>query len=271
MNDSRVLVHGVPHVYQFEQGKSAYRCEAASLAALSAFAHPNHWPNLSELMHEIYTKYVPGGDVPANKQGMTKEQALEWCKSNGIGVCDLQWVVDKGDPEELRRHMGAMNKSGIPILLGINDESHLYQATQQADSVWVRGPKMHNWNDKGLRHALVRVGMDMVHPVTLLDDPATACPPFAYPTPVLWDDLRACGINTALGIMPPGVPAPPESFHFHTLDGVDHVWPEPPPKVDVPTAAQIVAALKAKMQVLEHDSVQMQADLEAAQKALGQE
>lgn len=248
MNDAHVLVHGMPHVYQFEQNRSKYRCEAAVLAAVSAFARPNHWPNLSVLMHEIYIKYVQGPnagqDSDANTWGLNKDNALDWLRGNGIGYYDLQHIVDTSDSELLRHHMGAMNESGIPVILGIDDESHLYQAKQAADGSWTQGPKMHNWNDAGLKHALLRVGMSEVHPVTLINDPAAACPPFEYPTPVLWSDLQACGINTAIGIMPPGVPAPDASFSFYD-NGVKHAWPVPKPHVDLDAAASTLHAIIA--------------------------
>ena len=253
MSDSFTLVHGLPHVYQFEQGKSQYRCEAATLAALSGFAYPNHWPNLSNLMHEIYTKYVPGGDVPGNEQGMTKSQFVDWCENNGkrIGFHDLQPILDSGDMDALRLEMAAMNRCGIPVALGINDESVLYQAVQQADGSWQRGPKMHNWSDKGLRHSFIRVGMDNEHPVTLINDPATACPPFPYPTPVLWEDLVRGGLNTAIGIMPPGVAAPPADFRFH-VDGKDNPWPVPPPVVNHEQAASTLHSFDTPLAAIEN-------------------
>ena len=182
-----------------------FGAKLACLSTLSAFARPNHWPNLSLLMSEIYTKYVQGPyagqDVTANQYGLTKSDALDWLHSNGIGYYDLQSIVDTGDMDLLKHHMGAMNECGIPVMLGINDESHIYQAKLQADGSYVQGTKTHSWADTGLKHCIIRVGMRLDAPVTLINDPATACPPFAYPTPILWDDLKACGINTAIGVM----------------------------------------------------------------------
>lgn len=233
MADTFTIVRGIPHIYQFEPGRSEYRCEAAVLTALSMFAYPNHFSDPSALMHEIYVKYVSGGDVPANQQGMTKEEFLAWCASpdtlggKSIGIHDLQAIVDSGDMDALRLEMAAMNACGIPVALGIADESHLYQAVQNADESWSRGPKLHNWSDTGLAHVIIRIGMDMVHPITLISDPAANCPPFKYPTPILWEDLVACRMTTAIGVMPPGIPTPAPGFRFYE-NGVQHVWPVPP-------------------------------------------
>ena len=242
MVDKHSLVHGIPHVYQFEQNRSKYRCQAAIMAALSAFARPNHWPNLSLLMSEIYTKYVPGGDNPNNTKGMQKEHATDWFKTNGINYHDLQALI--GNDEELRLETTAMINSGIPVMLGIDDESQLYLGVVDAQGNTVRGKKLHDWNDTGLGHAFARIGVDFDHPLGLYNDPATSSPPFPYPTPIRWADVAASRINTAIGVMPPGVAAPPADFRFHR-DGQDFKWPVPPPVLNAEAALATIEALRA--------------------------
>jgi hypothetical protein len=249
IDQNHVLVPHVPKVYQFERGRSAFRCEAFTLVALSLFAYPAqlHWDGrdfsgLNALASHIYAKYT-GSDVPENTSGMNKEQMLDWFHLGHIGSHDLQALVDaaraSGDWDELRHEMGAMNKSGIPVSLGIDDESHLKTPD---------GKKLHSWNDVGLGHAIIRLGMDLQQPITFILDPAAPCPPFPFPTPVLWSDLVQCRINTAIGVMPHGVSAPPPDFRF-SRDGQDFVWPVPePPKpvVDIAAIVSQVEALKAE-------------------------
>ena len=235
MATDHTLVHGIPHLLQFEQNKSQYRCEAACLSALSAFARPNHWPNLSLLMSEIYTKYVQGPyagqDVTANQYGLTKSDALDWLHSNGIGYYDLQSIVDTGDMDLLKHHMGAMNECGIPVMLGINDESHIYQAKLQADGSYVQGTKTHSWADTGLKHCIIRVGMRLDAPVTLINDPATAYTSFRVSYPHFVGELEGVWYQHGNWHNAAFVSAPDASFQFYN-NGVKNVWPVPAVKLD---------------------------------------
>jgi len=218
------------------------------MSALTSFAYPGKHINLNAVADQIYTKYV-GPDTTADTNGMTKSQATSWFNSNPfghIGYYYLQAVVDRcrasNDFEELRHHMAAMNKCNIPVMLGIDDESHLKTPD---------GKKLHSWNDVGLGHAIIRLGMDMEQPITLILDPAAPCPPFPFPTPINWTDLVACNINTALGVMPPGISAPPADFEFYA-NGHEMKWPVPPPAVDLNRAATAIQGMEVAIAALKN-------------------
>lgn len=246
-----IIDDGVPKLYQFAPGRSEYRCEAFALASLTGFAQPNKYPDLNALASEIYQTYA-GPDVTSDTNGMTKENAIDYFTKHDIAFFDIQPIVDacraSGNFDRLRLELGGMNRSGIPVLLGIDDESQLYQAARQSDGNYVRGGKLHNWRDEGLHHAIIRIGMMLHAPVTFIMDPATASPPFPFPTPVLWSDLEAAHINTAIGVMPHGIVAPPSDFSFYTgtTDGVDHytVWPVPKPVIDTEAAISTFESIR---------------------------
>lgn len=241
VNMSHTLVHNVPHVYQFKKGHSLYRCVAYVLASLIAFAYPGKYQDLDDLARKLYEEYA-GPDVESNTAGMTKAQAIECLQKHGVGFVDLQHFLDAGDIEGLRHEMAAMNRAGIPQLLTIGDESHMKLATN--------GTKLHNWNDAGLSHCIVRLGMEDQAPIGYYLDPAAPCPPFPFPTPVEWADIAAAQPITALGIMPPGVSVPPADFRFFAgknEDGSDkwNMWPAPKPHLDLDAAASTLHAIIA--------------------------
>lgn len=241
ITQDHAIVDNIPHAYQFTKGNSLYRCVAFVLAALSAFAYPKKFAgaNLNTLASGIYQHYA-GQDIDTNTNGLTKEQAVDYLNAAHIGYVDLQHLVDQGgDYEALRLEMAAMNRQGVPQLLTIADESHLHYAPN--------GQKLHNWNDAGLSHCIVRLGMDEHDTVGYYLDPAAPVPPFTYPTPIKWEDIVACRPITALGIMPPGVEAPPAGFSYQNAK-----WPTPEPVVNLDNAASTLHSISSAMDQLQN-------------------
>src|SRR4051794_31865393 len=72
MADFMIKLPGNFHyVYQFEPGKSTFRCVEATLCMAAQMAYPDRYKNLSQLMSQIYVKYV-GADVPGDRNGTTR-------------------------------------------------------------------------------------------------------------------------------------------------------------------------------------------------------
>lgn len=238
-----ILAHiptGFSYVYQFENGKSQYRCVAAVLAMIGEFSAPGKWQNLSELMHEIYDHYA-GPDLPSNHDGMTKEQCFDWLHGNNVPYMDLSPLV--GDVNALHDELTAENRQGVAQLLTVSDESWLRYAKN--------GEKLHNWVDTGLHHCIFRVGFSDDQGYGLYMEPAAGLA-FPHPVPILWDDIVKAGIMTAIAIMPHGVAAPPANFRF-----TQGQWPTPKPVFDAAKAETTIQAMSNALDTMNTQITQM--------------
>src|SRR5947209_5148125 len=99
------------YCYQFDNG-SQYKCVEACLVMAEEVAYPDRVKDPHALMSQIYQKYV-GPDVPGDRKGTTKEQALEWLASQNIGHIDMQHFLDAGDIEGLHNELMAQNQQGV--------------------------------------------------------------------------------------------------------------------------------------------------------------
>lgn len=202
MADHLIPLPGNYHyVYQFDGG-SQYKCVEACLSMACQVAYPNRYPDPKKLMSQIYTQYV-GPDVPGDRNGTTKAQAIEWLQSQHIGYIDM----DVSDLNALHDHLQQMNLAGIPQIISIGDESFLKHAKT--------GHTLHNWADalNHGSHAMLRVGYSDSDPWGYYYEPAAA-PNFGEPVPIAWQDFLDGHVVSCLAIFPHGVSQ----------------WPLPPPK-----------------------------------------
>jgi hypothetical protein len=218
------------YTYQFD-GNSQYKCVEASLTMAGQVAYPDRYPNPHQLMSQIYQKYV-GPDVAGDRNGTSKEQALDWLRSQNIGFIDMQHYIDSGDIEGLHQEIQAQNKQDVCQIFSIGDESFLKSAKT--------GHTLHNWADalNHGSHTMLRVGYSDSEGWAYYMEPAAA-PNFAEPVPITWQDFLDGKIDGCIAIMPKGVKTPPADFSF--LHGT---WPTPPkPPLDVDKAQNTIAAM----------------------------
>ena len=220
------------YVYQFQAGKSQYRCVEACLAMAGQIAYPDRYADPVALMDQIYTQYV-GPDIASDQKGTTREQALDWLQKQGIGHIDLQHYLDAGDIEGLHAEIMAMNKQSVAQLITIGDESFLKHA--------VTGLPLHNWADalNHGAHTMLRVGFSDESGAAYYMEPAAA-PNFSEPVPILWQDFLDGKVVGCIAIMPFGVVAPPASFSYQ-----HGVWPIPPAPKPVIDFEKVLANLNA--------------------------
>jgi hypothetical protein len=217
------------YTYQFQNGRSQYTCVAACLSAIAQISYPGRWQSPIALMHDIYTTYA-GQDIPSNEQGMTHDEAMNWLHSVTIGAIDMNHLIS--NKALLRAELDAQNKQNVCQLITIADESKLRYARSLSE-------RLHNWADKGLSHAILRVGYSDSSGVAYFEEPAAGLA-FPHPLPILWSDIEAAGIQTCLATMPHSVSVPPVDFSFQK-----GVWPAPKLVVDVNQAIATTRALRA--------------------------
>lgn len=230
MTDFMVKLPGnFKYVYQFEQGKSQFRCVESCLSMAGEFAYPTRYANPAQLMSQIYTQYV-GPDVAGDRAGTTKSQAIEWLTSQNIGFIDMQHFLDSGDIAGLHDEIMAQNKQNVPQLLSIGDESFLKYAKT--------GQSLHNWADalNHGSHTMLRVGFSDSEGFAYYMEPAAA-PNFVEPVPITWQDFLDGHIVGCIAIMPPGVKAPPADFRYTTGQ-----WPEPKPVLHITETLSALAS-----------------------------
>ncbi len=235
---------------QWAPHPSLYRCVTATEAMAGEIAYPGRWIP-EQLEDALYTRFA-GPDVPSDQQGLTKEQVLTWLHEVNIGHIDLADLLH--DTETLRHELGAQNKQNVPQIITVGDESQLHEAVQDASGNWVRGAKLHNWVDTGLSHCFLRVGYSPDSPYGLYAEPAA--PGFCTDATtgrfrsvrILWSDLMAAGVITAISIMPHNVPTPPSGFRYYGGDSQpDHLWPEPKPTINTDGATSTLHAMLAAL------------------------
>ena len=227
------------YVYQFEPGKSTYRCVEATLVMAGQIAYPDRYKNLSQLMSSIYEKYV-GPDVSGDRNGTTREQALDWLHSQSIGFIDYQPLIDAGEISKLHDLLTAMNKQNVAQIISIGDESFL----KYAKNVHT----LHNWADSENHgsHTMLRVGFSDSEGWGYYYEPAAA-PNFAEPVPIEWQNFLDGKVVGCIAIMPHGVSVPPEGIHF---DWANQPWPAPKPKFDPVKAENTIAAIQQALDAM---------------------
>jgi hypothetical protein len=219
-------------------------------------AYPGKWIP-EELIAELCLRWTGSPDRRANPRGTTREEIVAWLQSVNIGHIDMVDLVAVAGQSELHAEIMAQNKNtpqGVPQIISVSDESQLYEAVPDANGTYVRGPKLHNWPDKGMGHVMLRVGYSDDHAYGFYMEPAA--PGFAQPVKILLSDLNAANVITAIAIMPHGMPQPPAGFRFSQHGP----WPAPKPVFDVAKAQSTVGgmmqaadALKAAISTLAND------------------
>jgi hypothetical protein len=185
------------YVYQFQAGKSQYRCVEACLAMAGQIAYPARFADPVALMSQIYTQYV-GPDVPGDRNGTERMQAIDWLTKQHIGYIDMQHLIDAGQIDELHKQIQEQNLAGLPQLISIGDESYLHHAKT--------GLPLHNWADalNHGSHTMLRVGFSDNEGYGLYYEPAAA-PNFAEPVPIAWQDFLDGKIVGCIAIFPHGM------------------------------------------------------------------
>jgi len=192
------------YVYQFQSGKSQYRCVEACLAMAGQIAYPTRYADPVALMDEIYTQYI-GADTSSDTKGTNAQQAIAWLTSQHIG----HMALDVSDPNALHAQLQEMNLAGVPQLLTIGNESFLHDAKT--------GNILHNWSsalNQG-SHTMLRVGYSDNEAWGYYYEPAAA-PNFAEPVAIPWSDFLQGGIVGCIAIFPSGMneypPKPKPTF-----------------------------------------------------------
>jgi hypothetical protein len=226
------------YVYQFD-GNSQYKCVEASLAMAGQIAYPDRYANPAKLMSQIYVKYV-GPDVVGDRNGTTREQAIDWLKSQNIGYIDYQPLIDAGEISKLHDLMTAMNKQNVPQIISIGDESFLKSAKT--------GHTLHNWADalNHGSHTMLRVGFSDSEGFAYYMEPA-ASPSFAEPVPIEWQNFLDGKVVGCIAIMPHAVSVPPAGINF---DWANQQWPAPKPKFDAAKAENTIAAIQQALDAM---------------------
>ncbi len=203
MADHLITLPGNFHyVYQFQVGKSQYRCVEACLAMAGQIAYPSRYANPKQLMSQIYTQYV-GPDVIGDRKGTMPDQAIAWLQSQHIGYIEM----DVSDVNALHTQIQQMNLAGVPQLISIGDESYLKYAKT--------GQSLHNWADSLNHgsHTMLRVGYSDSEGYGLYYEPAAA-PNFAEPVPIAWQDFLDGKVVGCIAIFPHGMSEYPPKPKF---------------------------------------------------------
>jgi hypothetical protein len=248
---SQILVGGVPPISSLALGKSIARDSAYAAAVLAAFNRPYEYHSLDDLAQAIYAQYA-GPDLPTNTTAVSKDQIVQFYVQNAIPFHDLAPVIALGDPNVLRAEMASMNRSGIPVLLFLENG----QGLKTAD-----GLPLHPFQTAAAQASIIRLGFQTDQPVTLIADPAAPVPPLPYPIPANWDTIVSSQIVSAIGVMPAGIPAPAPDFRFWQADGSDTgkdiQWPQPAPQANIADAIDTIQALQAAIQAEQQRSAQL--------------
>ena len=193
------------YVYQFQAGKSQYRCVEACLAMAGQVAYPTRYADPVALMDQIYTQYV-GPDVTSDTKGTTVDQAVAWLQSQHIGHI----VMGCSNLDNLHMQIQQMNLAGVPQIISIGDESFLHDAKS--------GLILHNWSaalNHG-SHSMLRVGFSDNEGYGLYYEPAAA-PNFSEPVAIPWSDFVQGGVASCIAIFPHGMseypPKPKPTFN----------------------------------------------------------
>ena len=238
---------------------SLFRCGTASGAMCVDFAYPNKFdPYLVE--HEAYQKLV-GPDVTSDQQGVTNAIMLAFFKDYGVGVVDMQSLVDQGlqhgDYEPLLHEIEAQNRQGVIQFLSVADESLLIDDAT--------GASLHPGLHYG--HCIIRLGFSDDSGYGLYFDPAApqACtdPKSGknIPVHISWaESMVKAHVNSCFAIMPPGVPVPPAGFSFQSGK-----WPVPKPVFDAAKAESTVNAMLQAIAALQSATANLANDLKALQ------
>ncbi len=239
------------YMYQFNGG-SQYKCVEACLSMAGEIAFPDRYADPAKLMVQIYEQYV-GPDVPGDRNGTTKEQAIEWLTSQHIGFIDMQHFIDAGAIDELHAELMAQNQQNIPQIISIGDESYLKSAKT--------GLTLHNWADSLNHgsHTMLRVGYSDTEgqPWGYYYEPAAA-PNFSEPVPIALQDFLDGKIVGCIAIMPHGVPVPPPGFLFSQGS-----WPPVKPTFDVAKAENTIAAISQALDAMKAAMANLANDLGA--------
>ena len=236
-----------------ETSKSPARHMAASLVMLvELLGGQGVWKSPQDFVSSIYEQVTGHPDIPANTDGINKDQAIAYLSSIGIGAYDL--IARFDNLTDLKHEIQALNLHGLPQLIVLSREDKLTQA-------FTRTP-LHNWlgvGEQGLTCSIIRVGYS--------DDAPDGQLPYAYyldgllppafkqPVPIAWQDVENSGLLAVLAVLPPGVEIPPESFHFYGGQDAEgrvivNQWPIPePPKVSVDVDS-VSASLSAASQAI---------------------
>lgn len=225
----------LPTIYA--ETPSLFRCGTAAGATCIDFAYPGRY-DVYKLEHDLYVQLI-GPDVPADKNGITPDEAARMFAEYHVGVLDLMPLVqhglDTGDYEPLRAEMEAQNRAGVIQFMSVADESLLFDDSN--------GQSLHPNLHYG--HCIVRLGFSDDGGYGLYFDPANplACTnpqTHAYqPVKISWEhSIVKARPNFCYGIMPPGVPAPPAGFRY-----TESVWPKPKPVVDLDKVLSNLAAI----------------------------
>lgn len=225
------------YVYQFQSGKSQYRCVEACLAMAGQIAYPDRYANPVALMSQIYTQYV-GPDVAGDRNETTREQALAWLASQHIGFIDMQHLIDAGQIDELHKQIQEQNLAGVPQLISIGDESHLKYAKT--------GQSLHNWADalNHGSHTMLRVGYSDSEGFAYYYEPAAA-PNFAEPVPIAWQDFLDGKVVGCIAIFPHGMSEYPPKPKF--------VFDQAKAEVTLQAALTALSAAQSGLANLAHD------------------
>jgi len=207
-----------------------------------------------ELEHDLYVE-LAGPDVVSDKTGIDRlplEAALK--KLGDINYIDYAPLVDEfshGNPAPLHAELMAQNRAGVPQLLCVFDMSALHKADGSA-----RGAPLYTYDCKDVHHAIVRAGFSDDSGYGLYFDPAS--PGFKQPVPILWADIVAAQIITAIAVLPHGMPIPPSGFLFQ-----HGTWPPVQPRVDIAAALSTVESMAATIAALSAALNNVRADLGA--------
>jgi hypothetical protein len=231
-----------------EPGYSRFRHMAASLVNAVLIASPGKIANPQAQVSRVYEDYTGQPDIPANTNGLTKEQALAYLTSQGVVFIDE--TPRFSDITALKHEMQAQNLQGVFQLLLLADESKLRHAGN--------GLPLHNWvsTSPGASCSLLRVGYsDTVSNAYYID--AELSPAFTQPVPIEWGGIESAGLLACIAILPGVKQAPPPDFSYFA--GVDvenqmlppNQWPVPvPPKPEI-NVDEIGSTVVASRQALQ--------------------
>lgn len=237
-------------------------CGEASTAMAAEIAYPGKWVP-EELIAELCQRWTGSPDTRANPRGTTREEIVAWLQEQHVGHIDLADLVAIAGQAELHQEIMAQNKNGVPQIVTVADESQLYEAVpdaNDANGAYMRGPKLHNWQDKGMGHVMLRVGYSDDHAYGFYMEPAA--PGFAQPVKILLSDMNAANVITAIAIMPHGMPQPPAGFRFSQHGP----WPAPKPVLDIAKVQTTVGGMMQAVDALKAAVSTLAADLAALGK-----
>ena len=232
-------------------GKSPARGIAASLVMIAELlGDKGAWKSPQDFVSTVYEQITGHPDMPQNTDGISKEQAIAFLASLGIGAYDL--IERFSNLTDLKHEIQALNLAGLPQLIVLSREDKLSQAFTHAP--------LHNWlgvGEQGQTCSVIRVGYNDESPegqlpyAYYLDGLLPAA--FKQPVPIAWQDIENSGLVAVLAVLAPGVAVPPDTFRFYA--GLDtnnapivNQWPLPePPKavIDVDSVSASLSSASA--------------------------